>query len=102
MADSSSGNDVATMQALISTIKALSTKLDALERKIAEPELQVDNLLHLPTTIKLDVPRFNGEDLLGWIFKVNQFFYYCQHPISFGLFFFIFILFFFTLFLVLF
>jgi len=64
------------MEALIYTIKALSTKLDALESKIAEPKLQIDNPLHLPTTIKLDVPRFNGEDPLGWIFKVNQFFDY--------------------------
>jgi len=64
------------MEALISTIKALSTRLDALESKIYEPKLQIDNLLHLPTTIKLDITRFNGEEPLGWIFKVNQFFDY--------------------------
>jgi len=64
------------MEAHISTIKALSTKLDALESKIADPKLQFDNPLHLPTTIKLDIPRFNGEDPLDCVFKVNQFFYY--------------------------
>ena len=26
--------------------------------------------------MKLEVPRFDGSDLLGWIFKINQFFYY--------------------------
>jgi len=26
--------------------------------------------------MKLDVPRFNGIDPLGWIFKINQFFEY--------------------------
>jgi len=62
------------MEALIYTFKALSTKLDALERKITKPKLQIDNPLHFPTTIKLEIPRFNGEDPLGWIFKVKQFF----------------------------
>lgn len=27
-----------------------------------------------PHRMKLDVPRFNGTDALGWIFKINQFF----------------------------
>jgi len=30
--------------------------------------------------IKLDVPRFDGSDPLGWIFKINQFFEYHGTP----------------------
>ncbi|MCI19041.1 retrovirus-related pol polyprotein from transposon opus, partial [Trifolium medium] len=26
------------------------------------------------TTIKLEIPRFDGSEALGWIFKINQFF----------------------------
>jgi hypothetical protein len=32
------------------------------------------------TTMKLDIPRFNGSDALGWIFKINQFFDYHRTP----------------------
>jgi len=30
--------------------------------------------------MKLDVPRFDGTDPLGWIFKINQFFEYHDTP----------------------
>ncbi|MCH81119.1 retrovirus-related pol polyprotein from transposon opus [Trifolium medium] len=32
------------------------------------------------TTIKLDIPRFDGSDPLGWIFKITQFFDYHSTP----------------------
>ncbi|GAU36702.1 hypothetical protein TSUD_16140 [Trifolium subterraneum] len=32
------------------------------------------------TTIKLDIPRFDGTDPLGWIFKITQFFDYHATP----------------------
>ncbi|GAU51718.1 hypothetical protein TSUD_415230, partial [Trifolium subterraneum] len=32
------------------------------------------------TTIKLDIPRFDGTDPLGWIFKITQFFDYHSTP----------------------
>ncbi|MCI50464.1 hypothetical protein A2U01_0071708, partial [Trifolium medium] len=32
------------------------------------------------TSIKLDIPRFDGTDLMGWIFKINQFFDYHLTP----------------------
>jgi hypothetical protein len=32
------------------------------------------------TSIKLDIPRFDGTDPLGWIFKINQFFDYHLTP----------------------
>jgi len=34
----------------------------------------------IPHRIKLDVPRFDGTNPLGWIFKVNQFFAYHETP----------------------
>lgn len=33
-----------------------------------------------PTTIKLDIPRFDGKDPLSWIFKINQFFEFHRTP----------------------
>lgn len=30
--------------------------------------------------MKLDIPRFNGHDPLGWIFKISQFFDYQGTP----------------------
>jgi hypothetical protein len=32
------------------------------------------------TSIKLDIPRFDGSDPMGWIFKINQFFDYHLTP----------------------
>ena len=33
-----------------------------------------------PPRVKLDVPRFDGSDPLGWIFKITQFFEYHHTP----------------------
>jgi len=30
--------------------------------------------------MKLEVPLFDGNDALGWIFKISQFFYYHNTP----------------------
>ncbi|MCI75985.1 hypothetical protein A2U01_0097254, partial [Trifolium medium] len=30
--------------------------------------------------MKLDVPKFDGTDAMGWIFKISQFFDYHQTP----------------------
>jgi hypothetical protein len=39
------------------------------------------NVLTTPaTSIKMDIPRFDGSDPMGWIFKINQFFYYHLTP----------------------
>lgn len=35
---------------------------------------------HVRPPVKLDVPRFDGSDPLGWIFKVSQFFNYQGTP----------------------
>ena len=37
---------------------------------------------HLPQRphVKLNIPRFDGHDPMGWIFKISQFFYYQGTP----------------------
>jgi len=81
MAGSSGVVDLATLETLISTIRTISTKLENLESTLVESKvksnLQVDpSVQPIPTHIRLEVPRFDGNDPLGWIFKVNQFFDY--------------------------
>lgn len=39
-----------------------------------------DCRLGLIPKFKLEVPRFNGTDLEGWSFKINQFFQFHQTP----------------------
>lgn len=74
----------------------LNTKMDSLNAKI---NLILDRLATITVTppspsssphpppspahrphMKLDVPRFNGHDPLGWIFKISQFFDYQGIP----------------------
>ncbi|PNX92970.1 Ty3/gypsy retrotransposon protein, partial [Trifolium pratense] len=43
------------------------------------PPPQPLNHHHLPR-MKLDVPKFDGSDAMGWIFKISQFFDYHQTP----------------------
>ena len=33
-------------------------------------------IIHLPKAMKLQFPKFGGENTLGWIFKANQHFKY--------------------------
>ncbi|KAL5142509.1 hypothetical protein HKD37_09G025683 [Glycine soja] len=34
----------------------------------------------MPHRMKLEVPQFDGSDLMGWIFKITQFFEYHTTP----------------------
>ncbi|RZB69356.1 Anaphase-promoting complex subunit 10 [Glycine soja] len=84
-------------------IRKLTTHQISLAKTLQTMALKLDELLHRlppmlpdPTTsspsptptaspvtthkIKLDVPRFDGTDPLGWIFKITQFFEYNQTP----------------------
>nr|KYP31012.1 hypothetical protein KK1_049270 [Cajanus cajan] len=62
---------------------ALSTKVDTILDRLAtlttQPPSTPPPFPHRPP-IKLDVPRFDGHDSLGWIFKINQFFDYQGTP----------------------
>ena len=69
----------------------MTTKLDsALEHLVAltiptpTPQPPPHTTSPLPPTpkphMKLDVPRFDGQDPVGWIFKISQFFDYQGLP----------------------
>jgi len=79
-----------TTDQLEEAISSLSEKHSELASKV---DVLCDRLTQLatqPTTssppppprhpVKLDIPRFNGHDPLGWIFKITQFFYYQGTP----------------------
>jgi hypothetical protein len=45
--------------------------------RVARGEHQAENQLAIITrSIKIDFSKFDGFDLLGWIYKANKFFYY--------------------------
>ena len=79
---------------LTATQNSLSVKLDDLLQKFAQmetnpysPMLSTANQ-HIATQsstlhrMKLEVPRFDGLDPMGWIFKITQFFKYHSTPDS--------------------
>lgn len=37
---------------------------------------------HIPKTPKLEIPFFNGENVLAWIFQIDRFFAYHRTPES--------------------
>ncbi|MCI67064.1 retrotransposon-derived protein PEG10-like, partial [Trifolium medium] len=60
---------------------SVSNRVDSLERRSPETggSQSVQNAPVDPSSprrphLKLDVPRFHGEDPHGWIFKITQFF----------------------------
>ncbi|PNX64179.1 retrotransposon protein, partial [Trifolium pratense] len=74
-------------QTNISTnINALATDVNHLRARMGPPGFPPPRVPYpdptpIPTTsIKLDIPRFDGSDPLGWIFKVTQFFDYHLTP----------------------
>ncbi|CAJ2628046.1 unnamed protein product [Trifolium pratense] len=44
------------------------------------PPLSPHPLFALPPRMKLDVPKFDGTDAMGWIFKISQLFDYHNTP----------------------
>lgn len=58
-------------------LSTINTKLHHLRSRLGPPGFQPpqNEIFHAPTTtIKLDIPRFDDTDPMGWIFKINQFF----------------------------
>lgn len=78
-----------TLTAIQNTMK---TKIDELLQKIAQletsqhsPTSSTANQCSIPSSpnphrMKLEVPRFDGTNPLGWIFKITQFFEYHTTP----------------------
>jgi len=59
-----------TMDAVLKSIQALVTGSRAVSHS---PSFQVRN-------VKLDFPKFDGSEVLQWIFRAEQFFYYYNTP----------------------
>jgi hypothetical protein len=64
-------------------LSTINTELHQLRNRLGPPgfQPQPNEIFHAPTTtIKMDIPRFDGTDPMGWIFKINQFFYFHLTP----------------------
>ncbi|CAJ2644149.1 unnamed protein product [Trifolium pratense] len=59
----------------------VSDEIHGLRTRLGPPGFPSPGPIVTPaTSIKLDIPRFDGTDPMGWIFKINQFFYYHLTP----------------------
>jgi hypothetical protein len=74
---------------LTTTVADIAHRLETLERRTPEPSsgsFQAQNPPPPPPPppvtprLKLDVPRFDGQNANGWIFKISQFFTYHNTP----------------------
>jgi hypothetical protein len=60
----------------------VADEIHGLRSRLGPPgfQLNVPTVTTPTTSIKLDIPRFDGTDSMGWIFKINQFFDYHLTP----------------------
>jgi hypothetical protein len=73
---------------LTTTVADIAHRLDSLERRTPDPSAASGSGPTLgtpppspaPPRLKLDVPRFDGQNANGWIFKISQFFTYHNTP----------------------
>jgi hypothetical protein len=70
---------------LTTTVADIANRLESLERRSTEPTPDASFTQALvppapPHRLKLDVPRFDGQNAQGWIFKISQFFTYHNTP----------------------
>ncbi|XP_077219125.1 uncharacterized protein LOC143853291 [Tasmannia lanceolata] len=70
------------LAALVTTVTSFDGKLEQLRLNRPEPRTPDTQSTHTPNSrfLKLDFPRFDGIDPLGWIFKAEQFFGYHNTP----------------------
>ncbi|WVZ11913.1 hypothetical protein V8G54_016443 [Vigna mungo] len=75
-------DEMLSQMSIFSTqITDMHTRLSHLESPSSPPPSH--SIAHTPSQrhfLKLDVPRFDGTDHVGWIFKITQFFYYHNTP----------------------
>jgi hypothetical protein len=79
-----------SLQQIILTQQDFRQDLTAINTEIGHLQNRIPNATPPPptppphgfsnTTIKLEIPRFDGSEALGWIFKINQFFDFHQTP----------------------
>jgi hypothetical protein len=68
---------------MAASIDSLTADFQGLRARLGPPGFNGTTVPVQPpptTSIKLDIPRFDGSDPLGWIFKINQFFDYHLTP----------------------
>jgi hypothetical protein len=77
-------NIIRTQQDFRQDLNTINTKLNQLRTRLGPPGFIPTDLPHpqgfANTSIKLDIPRFDGTEALGWIFKINQFFEFHRTP----------------------
>jgi len=60
---------------LQNNLTTLTTELQQIRTRLGPLGFDNPKITPFPnTSIKLDIPRFDGIDPMGWIFKINQFF----------------------------
>jgi len=90
---SSTNDDVTTVlrqilhnqQTFETNLTTLSNELTTLRTRLAPPGFNalgsnIPTPTFHPSSIKLELPRFDGSDPLGWIFKIKQFFEFHNIP----------------------
>ncbi|MCH89207.1 retrotransposon-derived protein PEG10-like [Trifolium medium] len=66
---------------LQNNLATLTNELHHLRTRLAPPGFNNTEITPFPqTSIKLDIPRFDGTYPMGWIFKINQFFDFHHTP----------------------
>lgn len=81
---------LATQQAFQLNLNNLTTEVAHIRTRMGPPGFnhfgpENHNTHHkhhpfAPSSIKLDIPRFDGSNPLNWIFKINQFFEFHRTP----------------------
>lgn len=81
--ETSSSNLETILTRLTDTMQTMNLKLDELLHRPSSFSSTQPEPPPVPTTqhkMKLEVPRFDGTEPLGWIFKINQYFEYHGTP----------------------
>ncbi|PNX64086.1 hypothetical protein L195_g053836, partial [Trifolium pratense] len=69
-----------TQQDFRHDIAHINTELAQIQNRNVTPDPPPQPHGFVNTAIKLEIPRFDGSDALGWIFKINQFFEFHRTP----------------------
>jgi hypothetical protein len=77
-------NIIRTQQDFRQDLTTINNEINQLRTRLGPPGFTPPDPPPAPgfanTSIKLDIPRFDGTEALGWIFKINQFFDFHRTP----------------------
>ncbi|MCI27843.1 retrovirus-related pol polyprotein from transposon opus, partial [Trifolium medium] len=87
MSRNTSAAPVNPVDELARQLAVITTRLDQISLRMDEQQSSASNASSVPPPeqpfrhrLKLDIPRFDGTDAHGWIFKITQFFSYHHTP----------------------